>query len=171
MPLLTPEYLLDLEGFTRRFFRDFCARLGDSAVLVFDNYQDVSAQSVLHKLIACALSELAPGICVIVLSRSEPPPEYARHLANSLIAQIAWEDLRLTLNETSLIAAARQPVDTELLQSLHQQSDGWAAGLVLMLERLKQTGAVTHVCAAGYVRDRVQLFCRRDFRTPEGEHA
>ncbi|MGH8656571.1 MAG: AAA family ATPase [Gammaproteobacteria bacterium] len=145
MPLLIPEYLLDIEGFTRRFFRELCARLGDTAVLVFDNYQEVSAPSVFHRVIACALSELAPGTRVIVLSRSEPPPEYARHLANSLIAQIAWEDLRLTMNKTRLIATARQPINAELLQTLHEQSDGWAAGLVLMLERLKQTGAVNHV--------------------------
>ncbi len=58
---------------------------------------------------------------------------------------IAWEDLRLTMDETHLIATARQPVDAELLQAMHEQSDGWAAGLVLMLERLKQTGAVSHV--------------------------
>ncbi|MGH8603613.1 MAG: hypothetical protein ACREXR_12815, partial [Gammaproteobacteria bacterium] len=29
MPLLTPEYLLDIEGFTRRFFRELCLRLGE----------------------------------------------------------------------------------------------------------------------------------------------
>jgi LuxR family maltose regulon positive regulatory protein len=51
----------------------------------------------------------------------------------------------LGLDETRLIAMARQPVNAELLQTLHEQSDGWAAGLVLMLERLKQTGAVNHV--------------------------
>jgi LuxR family transcriptional regulator, maltose regulon positive regulatory protein len=145
MPLLTPEYLLDIEEFTRRFFRELCLRLGDTAILVFDNYQDAAAPSVFHKVIACALSELAPGTRVIVLSRTEPPPEYARHVANSLIAQIGWEDLRLTLDETQLIASATQPVHAELLQTLHEQSDGWAAGLVLMLERLKQTGAVSHV--------------------------
>ena len=145
MPLLTPEYLLDIEGFTRRFFRELCARLGDSTVLVFDNYQEAPAPSVLHKVMACALAELAPGICAVVLSRSEPPPEYARHLANSAIEQIAWEDLRLTLDETGLIATARQPVNAELIQTLHEQSGGWAAGLVLMVERLKQTGAVNQV--------------------------
>ncbi len=88
MPLLTPEYLPDIEGFTRRFFRELCSRLGDTSVLVFDNYQEVAAPSVFHKVIACALSELAPGTRAVVLSRSEPPPEYARHLANGLIAQI-----------------------------------------------------------------------------------
>ena len=92
MPLLTPEYLLDIEGFTRRFFRELCSRLGDTAVLVFDNYQEVAAPSVFHKIMACALSELTPGTRVIVLSRTEPPPEYARHVANSLITRIAWED-------------------------------------------------------------------------------
>ncbi|MGH8471197.1 MAG: hypothetical protein ACREVJ_01765, partial [Gammaproteobacteria bacterium] len=49
------------------------------------------------------------------------------------------------LDETRFIATARQPVDAKLLQTLHQQSGGWAAGLVLMLERLKQTGVVNRV--------------------------
>jgi ATP/maltotriose-dependent transcriptional regulator MalT len=58
MPLLTPEYLHQIEGFTRRFFRELCARLSNTAILVFDNYQEVSAPSVLHKVMASALAEL-----------------------------------------------------------------------------------------------------------------
>src|SRR5215510_12799443 len=40
MPLLTPEYLPDLEGFARKFFRELYARLGPSSVVVFDNHQE-----------------------------------------------------------------------------------------------------------------------------------
>src|SRR5918999_3427784 len=163
MPLLTPEYLLDIEGFPRRFFRELCSRLGDAAVLVFDNYQEVAAPSVFHKVIACALSEVPPGTRAIVLSRTEPPPEYAPHVANSLIAQIGWEDLRLTMDETRLIATARQPIHMELLQTLHEQSDGWAAGLVLMLERLKQTGAVNHVARPETLETVFNYFAREIF--------
>lgn len=144
LPPLTPEYLLDIESFTRRFFRELCSRLSDSAALVFDNYQEVGTSSSFHKIMACGLSEVPQGVHVIILSRMEPPPEYARYRANNLVAQLGWDDLRLTLDEASLIATARQPIDAELVQSLHTQSEGWTAGLVLMLEQFKQSGTVSH---------------------------
>jgi ATP/maltotriose-dependent transcriptional regulator MalT len=46
MPLLTPEYLPDLEGFARKFFRELYARLGPSSVVVFDNYRKSGAPPV-----------------------------------------------------------------------------------------------------------------------------
>lgn len=95
-----------------------------------------------HKVITCGLSEVPSGTQIIILSRAEPPPEYARHLANNLIAQIAWQDLRLTPEETCLIATARQPIEAQFLLPLHKLADGWSAGLILILERLKYTGAV-----------------------------
>ncbi len=145
MPLLTPEYLPDIEGFARRFFRELNSRIGESAFVVFDNYQEVAASSALHKAVACALSEIPAATRVAVLSRAEPPPEYARHIANSLIAPVGWEDLQLTLEETRLLAAARQTVCPAVVQTMHEQSNGWAAGLILMLERLRQSGAVDPV--------------------------
>src|SRR3954468_17174718 len=45
LPLLTPEYLPELPGFARRFWRDGFALLPDEALLVFDNYHDITADS------------------------------------------------------------------------------------------------------------------------------
>ncbi|MGQ0591293.1 MAG: hypothetical protein ACT4QB_01235 [Gammaproteobacteria bacterium] len=143
LPLLTPEYLPDIEGFTRRFFRKAYASLPSGSVIVFDNYQEVEADSPFHPVMAWASSEIPEGVRVMAISRSEPPAHYSRHRANSLIAQIDWRDLRLTLDETILIAKGRHAVGDELLQALHHQSDGWAAAVVLMLERLKQTGTMS----------------------------
>ncbi len=44
LPLLTPEYLADVEGFARRFFRELFARLPADATLALDNYQEVSSE-------------------------------------------------------------------------------------------------------------------------------
>src|SRR4029453_4443322 len=41
LPLLTPEYLPDLAGFSRRFFRELFSRLPRPAGLVLDNCTDV----------------------------------------------------------------------------------------------------------------------------------
>jgi len=145
LPLFTPEYLADLAGFSRRFFREFFARLPAKASLVIDNFQEVTAESAFHGVVAEALGEIRDDVNLIVISRAEPPPEFARALANDRIAQIGWDDLRLTRAETAAVAAAKRPLDEQAIGELHDQSNGWAAGLVLMLERLARTGAVNRI--------------------------
>ena len=56
LPVLTPEYLQDVPGFTRRFFRELFARLPASASLVLDNYQDVPPESSFHEVVSLAAS-------------------------------------------------------------------------------------------------------------------
>ena len=51
LPVITPEYRANLEGFTRYYFREFFARMPSPAVLVFDNYQDIPAESALHRVL------------------------------------------------------------------------------------------------------------------------
>ncbi len=137
LPLLTPEYLPDLPGFARRFLRDGFARLPEDVILVFDNYHDIALDSALHAPFKAALAEVPPGSNVIVLSRADPPAVFAELLVNQTIATVVWEVLRLTKEETALIAAARGITDKALLGTLHEQSAGWMAGATLMLERLR----------------------------------
>jgi LuxR family transcriptional regulator, maltose regulon positive regulatory protein len=145
LPLLTPEYLADLPGFARRFFQNFYGRLTNPSVLVLDNYQEVPSESSFHTVIAQALSRAPEAINVIVISRAAPPAQCLRHVANGVIATIDFQDLRLTFAETSEIASAKQKLNEETLRALHTQADGWAAGTMLMLERLKRTGALNFV--------------------------
>ena len=41
LPLLTAEYLPDLEGFARRYFRNLFVRMSENSFFVLDNFQDV----------------------------------------------------------------------------------------------------------------------------------
>ncbi|MBP7113625.1 MAG: winged helix-turn-helix domain-containing protein [Nitrosomonas sp.] len=147
LPLLTPEYLSDLPGFTRRFFRKLFSTVSESSILVLDNYQEVTPESVFHTVIDVIISELPPGHSLIAISRTDPPPQLARALANNLIGQVNWNDLRLTLDETKAIVAATGILESteETLKLLQEQTNGWIAGLVLMMERFKETGAVNHI--------------------------
>ena len=45
LPTFLPEYLSDVAGFARRFFRAVFARLGGSALLVFDNVQEATGSA------------------------------------------------------------------------------------------------------------------------------
>jgi ATP/maltotriose-dependent transcriptional regulator MalT/DNA-binding SARP family transcriptional activator len=141
LPLFTPEYFADLPGFTRRFFRELYSRLPQPAAVVFDNCQD-AAHGKVHALMREALTELADGITLIAISRNEPPPELSRFVAARTLNIVGWEDLRLTLDEAlSLAQAHGSGTDAQVVQRLHQRCDGWAAGLTLMLERTRRSGA------------------------------
>ena len=45
LPLLTPEFRHDLDGFSRRYFRELFAQLPERALLVLDNAQEAPAES------------------------------------------------------------------------------------------------------------------------------
>jgi DNA-binding SARP family transcriptional activator len=53
---------------------------------------------------------------------------------------LGWDELRLTLEESGGIVRLRRRGKTpkEMIRRLHEATDGWAAGLVLMLESLKR---------------------------------
>jgi LuxR family maltose regulon positive regulatory protein len=136
LPLLTPEYLPGLQTFTLRYFENLFHRLKAPSFLVFDNYQEVPVESPFHEVIRHGLSNIPKGVNVILISRSEPPPVLIHMQANNLMEMIGWQDLRLTLNESKDIVKlqARQEVSTGAIKYLHTITDGWLAGLMLMLK-------------------------------------
>ncbi|MCW9098517.1 MAG: BTAD domain-containing putative transcriptional regulator [Ignavibacteriaceae bacterium] len=136
LPLLTPEYLPGLPTFTLRYFENLFHRLKAPSFLVFDNYQEVPVQSPFQEVIRHGLSNIPEGINVILISRSEPPPVLIHMQANNLMEMIGWRDLRLTLKESNDIVKlqARQEVSPEAIEYIHTFTDGWLAGLMLMLK-------------------------------------
>ncbi|KAF0221770.1 MAG: transcriptional activator domain-containing [Geobacteraceae bacterium] len=139
LPLLTPEYLQGITTFTRRYFDSLYGRFSQPFTLVFDNYQTVPADSDFHGIIRDGLSAIPDGINVIVISREPPPPVFARLRASNRLSFIGWDEIRFDLEETkSLILSKRQDsLPDAFLEDLHKKTEGWAAGVVLMLERMK----------------------------------
>jgi LuxR family maltose regulon positive regulatory protein len=144
LPLLTREYLQGMPTFTLRYFENLFARLKIPSVVVFDNYQEVPEDAPLHEILLNGLSRLPEGIHVLLVSRKDPPPVFIRLRANNQMEVLGWNDLGLTLAESAgiirLRAKTRQSKET--ISLLHEATDGWVAGLVLMLEgaRERDTG-------------------------------
>ena len=139
LPLLTAEYLPDLAGFSRLFFRKFFSIYARSAVFVLDNYHHLSSESAFHSVIDIAISELPPSHTLMVISRMSPPALLSRALANQCIEKIQWSDLRFTVEEIAAIAATAglTQLPEEVIVALENQSDGWVAGLMLLIEGIK----------------------------------
>jgi LuxR family transcriptional regulator, maltose regulon positive regulatory protein len=142
LPLLTAEYRAGLPVFARRFFRELYSRLKLPFTVVFDNYQDVPPDAALHDVMADTVAEIPKGGRVVFISRSAPPPAFARHRIHQHLEILDWSQLRFTPAEAvqlaQKLAPGRWPRAT--IRSLHDTTDGWCAGLVLLLDQLRSEG-------------------------------
>ena len=145
LPLLTPEYLQGISTFTLRYFENLFSRFKIPHVFVFDNYHSVPADSNFYSVLSDGLSTIPDGMNAIIISRHDLPPALTKFHANGLMAILAWDELQLRLEESGGIVRLRKKGKTpkEMIRRLHEATDGWAAGLVLMLESLK-TGIEPH---------------------------
>ena len=83
------------------------------------------------------MAEVPEGINLLVLSRNEPPSVLARLRLCEHAACLDWEKMRLTPEETIGISSVRMGKESpgKALTALHESVQGWAAGVVLMLEQ------------------------------------
>ena len=150
LPLLTPEYFLGIQTFTRRYFEDLYARLtppsssaskkGSGGIIVIDNYQDASGPAF-NEMTAQALEVVPEGINVTIISRAEPPAQLSRLRAGRKMRVIGWDDIRFTVEETKgMLEGEECSLSDEALTALQCRTDGWAAGLVLLMERARKGG-------------------------------
>jgi ATP/maltotriose-dependent transcriptional regulator MalT len=147
LPQFAPE--AGLQPFTRRYFQQLFARLQPPFALVFDGCHEVPASSPLHEVLRIAIQELPPGGCLLLVSRNDPPASLARLRANRALSLVGWDELRLTREETASIAARRLPdLATGSVDALYARTEGWAAGLVLMLEQARSGGPIAAAPAA-----------------------
>ncbi len=135
LPLLplTPEYLLDLDGYVRQFSARLWARLGQPFVLALDNFQALPAGAPLQHLLVTLADCLPEGCMVLVCSRQPPPPAFVRWMTAPSFTEVGWADLRLRDDEAAAIAAARHFGSPDLVESLNGLARGWSAGLVLLI--------------------------------------
>jgi ATP/maltotriose-dependent transcriptional regulator MalT/DNA-binding SARP family transcriptional activator len=138
LPGFTPETMLQLQVFSRKFFRELFRACREPAIIVLDNYQDIEEESPVHTIIALMVEELPPESRLVFLSRSRPLQPFARSRANNSLHVVEGERLLFSRDEIGAllqlqgIGGGRDGLD----DYLHDVTQGWAAGLTLMLEEL-----------------------------------
>ena len=137
-PPLTAEKLLDIKSYTQKFFQDLYSCLKAPSLVVFDNLQEVFPSSSFHQLLRDGLSVIPEGITVVLISRNT----FSQTLLSlrSNIAFIGWDKLRLTHAESKEIIRllGHKDFSNEMFRQLYENTEGWMAGLILMLEIVRQ---------------------------------
>lgn len=149
LPLLTPEYQDNLPAFTRRYAQALGRRLHPPFVLLFDNYHRLPAATPLHTVWAELLAHLPAGVRCLITSRGEPPPDLTRARLHGELVVINAEALSLTLPEAEGLAALQTDhrLSVDQVRLLHEQVQGWAAGLTLLLRRARSTRTLPALAA------------------------
>jgi LuxR family transcriptional regulator, maltose regulon positive regulatory protein len=142
LPLFTPEYGFGVPTFSRRYFENLCSRLKPPCVLVFDNYQEIPSDSVIHGIIRTGLSAFPEKMSAVIISRSETPTAFAALQGENQLGVMDWNDLRLTFEESKGIAKLQGAgrFQSRLYDWLHEKAGGWATGLVLLVRAVKSEG-------------------------------
>ncbi len=183
LPLLTPEYLTDIPTFTRRYFERLYSRLLDQSsaqsisdsptrfIIVIDNFQEIPEESLFQEMIWQGFSEIPVGINVIVISRHDPPGSFSRLMANRTMEMIDWDELKFNFNESRQMIRHQgyKRLSGELLQHLYERAGGWAAGLVLLTEGIKASGADSLLSRSDLTDEVFRYFAKEIFHKTDKE--
>ena len=157
MPLLKPEYQLGIPAFTMHYFRELFSRLTPDSMVVFDNYQDVGKDSLLHDIIQEAIQDVPHDCRLVFISREEPPCSFAKSNANGEVLKINSELLAFTYEESlqaAQLLGINKKTDVALLKKIHSCTKGWVTGFKLLLNRkdeLKDIGIDLEVASQDIV--------------------
>lgn len=138
MPKFSPQAASDPAAFSKIYFEEFFKQFTSPILVVLDNFQEASNCREFIEAVSAGIKLAPAGSAFVLISRTEPIPELASSEPGSLPV-VGWDDVRLTESESSEIARLHGVADLagEGIGELHSKSDGWIAGLLLLLEQAK----------------------------------
>ncbi len=101
-------------------------------VLVLDNYQVVTLESI-HHVLSFLLEHLPPHMHLVLATSEDPPLPLAQLRGRDDVLELRASDLRFTQEEaaTFLIEVMGLPLSTEESALLQARTEGWITGLQL----------------------------------------
>ena len=172
LPSYTAQHANDVASFARKFFRQLFSSGAEPLMIVLDNLHAVAADGPLYAALEAGFTQVPKGCCVIVTSRVGPLASLAKLQVSGQMCHISGAELRVGPDDIVAIAALRgQIVSPEAAANLYERTQGWAAGLVLMLEHSKFSGRIVDLPSdatpqaifdflAGEIFDRFELRTR-----------
>ncbi len=146
-------------------------------LLVLDDYHHIT-NATIHHTLEFFLEHLPPHVHLIMITRSDPPLALARLRVRCQISELHMSDLRLTMEETTQLLERGLGVTppAEALLAIDKLTEGWVAGLQLMMLSLKEqddiialpdaiktfSGAQRHVSA--YLTEEILTYLPDDVR-------
>lgn len=108
------------------------SQIKDRFFLILDDYHLISAESI-HDFIRFLVDHQPQQLCLVLISRADPPLPLTRLRAHGQLIELRQSDLRFTFEET--VEFINRTMDLTLTQeqtaALEKHTEGWIAGLQL----------------------------------------
>ncbi len=137
IPSASPEKISNLVSFSRHYFRALFNKFTERGVIVIDDFHAAPVGSILLSVLQSAVREIPADIQVIFISREEPPSTFAKLRMNNTLSLLTWNELQLTQEECKGISdlyCNNKKFNKAQVTELCEKTQGWAAGLVLLLQ-------------------------------------
>lgn len=154
-------------------FINLASEAPDQTVFVLDDYHLIEDPAI-HGALTFLLDHLPPALHIVLAGRGEPPLPLARYRARQELLELRAEDLRFLPEETAdfLKRLLGRDLPPDEIGPLHEQLEGWVAGLQLaaLTLRHRRPAAGTllvsgrHRFIADYLSDDVLAYLPDDSR-------
>lgn len=123
LPLLSAQLINDLDD------------IDQPLTIVLDDYHHLDRLSPVHEIIDKLLVHPPDRLHIVIVTRRDPPLSLARLRAGKRVVEVRMQDLQFTEAEITELVATNMGVDLSgaALDNLQLQTEGWAAGLRLVL--------------------------------------
>ena len=121
------------ESFITIFVDELCGIKHD-LIMVLDDYHVIKDETI-HESLSLLIRYLPPKVHIVIISRSKPPFYYVRLQTIGQAKEIGSVNLQFTVNEIEDFCKRNgKYLSHQDLFSIKDRTEGWAAGLRLMLE-------------------------------------
>jgi len=142
VPPVTDALRADVEAFARRFARGWLQALPSPVLLCFDDVQALAGADDAQRVLRAIAEELAAPARLLVTSRNPPDAAFERLQRSGGLQGIDAAALRLSDDEARALCRARGGAWEQLPRGWLQAVNGWAAGLVLLVDALRRHSTV-----------------------------
>lgn len=114
-------------------------------LLVLDDVQSVASAAPVLRVLARLIRFLPEHATLVLSSRERLPLAAARLRSQGVVADLTGDDLRFTPEEVAALLRRRLPgreVDAALCQRVADRTEGWAAGIEIILQALDASPAL-----------------------------
>lgn len=127
-------------------FINQASRLEHPSVLILDDYHLINSQTV-HDTLTFLIDHLPPTLHLILLTRQDPALPLARLRAQNQLNELQAADLRFSEAEVQTFFAQNLPfpLPAGMISRLARRTEGWGAGLRLVLLALQRRGEAGNI--------------------------
>ena len=129
-------------------FAEATAAAPAPTAIILNDYHLITAPAI-HEALSYVIDHLPPHFHFILAVRGEPPLPLPRYQARAELLEIGTQELRFQKQETQELLGVLPGLSSTVIESLHQQTEGWAVGLQLVSLALQRGLADPEQPAAG----------------------